>query len=45
LPRQWNDDIVRGLVELVEQMVAVAGADVVGTDRLDADAFSTEFAF
>lgn len=45
LPAQWNDEIVRGLVELVEQMVAVAGADVVGTDTLDADAFSTEFAF
>lgn len=45
LPRQWDDDIVQGLVELVEQMVAVAGADVVGTTRLDLNAFSTEFAF
>lgn len=45
LPSQWNDDIVDGLVELVEQMVAVAGAEVVGTDRLDLNAFSTEFAF
>lgn len=45
LPGQWNDDIVAGLVELVEQMVAVAGADVVGTETLDTDAYSTEFAF
>lgn len=45
LPGQWNDAIVQGLVELVEQMVEVAGAEVVGTDRLDLNAFSTEFAF
>lgn len=45
LPSQWNDDIVRGLVHLVERMVEVAGPEVVGTDTLDVNAFSTEFAF
>lgn len=45
LPGQWNDDIVQGLVELVEEMVRVAGAEVVGTETLDTDAYSTEFAF
>lgn len=45
LPNRWDDSIVAGLVELVEQMVRVAGADVVGTATLDTDAYSTEFAF
>lgn len=45
LPGQWNDDIVQGLVQLVEQMVAVAGAELVGTETLDAAAFSTEFSY
>lgn len=45
LPGQWNDNIVAGLVELVERMVLVAGSDVVGTETLDTDAYSTEFAF
>ncbi|MBO8140623.1 MAG: ABC transporter substrate-binding protein [Firmicutes bacterium] len=45
LPSQWNSEIVRGLVELVEQLVAVAGSDLVGIERLDPDAYSTEFAF
>lgn len=45
LPGEWNEDIIRGLVELVEAMVAVAGPELVGTEKLDVDAFSTEFAF
>lgn len=45
LPGRWDAEIVSGLVELVEQMVDVAGAEVVGATKLDSDAFSVEFAF
>lgn len=45
LPGQWNEGIVQGLVQLVEQMVKVAGPDVVGIERLDPEAYSTEFTF
>ena len=43
IPEEWNQDMIDGLVELVDQLVAVAGSDVVGVESLDADAFTTEY--
>ena len=43
IPAEWNQEMIDDLVELVDQLVAVAGADVVGVDTLDASAFTTEY--
>ena len=43
IPEEWNQDMIDELVELVDQLVAVAGADVVGVESLDASAFTTEY--
>jgi NitT/TauT family transport system substrate-binding protein len=43
LPQVWNEEVVAGLVELVEEMVALAGAEVVGVERFDPAAYTTEF--
>lgn len=44
LPEAWNQDVIDGLVTLVNQLVSVAGADVVGVNELPPDAFTTQFA-
>lgn len=43
IPEEWNQEMIDELVELVDQLVEVAGPDVVGVEKLDADAFTTEY--
>jgi len=43
LPETWTQGTIDGLVALTEQLVAVAGAEVVGVERIDPAAFTTEF--
>jgi len=42
LPKRWDAGVVVGLTNLVQRMVQVAGAEVVGVSRFDARAFSTQ---
>ena len=44
IPRGWDDKTVRGLIELTDSLVKVAGARVVGVESVDADAFTTALA-
>ena len=44
LPEDWNQEMIDGLVTLVEQLVDVAGPEVVGVEELPADAFTTDYA-
>lgn len=44
LPETWTQETIDGLVELTEELVAVAGAEVVGVEAIDPAAFTTEFA-
>lgn len=39
----WTDAQVDGLVAMVDRLVEIAGADVVGVDAVPADAYSTAF--
>ncbi len=39
----WTDAQIEGLSTMVERLVEIAGADVVGVDAVPADAYSTEF--
>lgn len=43
IPTEWNDDVIDGLVTLVDRLVAVAGPDLVGVESIDADAFTTQY--
>lgn len=43
LPQRWNEEIINGLVSLVEAMVAAAGPELVGLAEIDTDAFALEF--
>lgn len=43
IPEEWNQEMIDEHVELVDQLVEVAGPDVVGVEKLDADAFTTEY--
>jgi NitT/TauT family transport system substrate-binding protein len=44
LPTTWNQQVIDGLVTLVDQLVKVAGPNVVGVSKLPADAFTTKYA-
>lgn len=39
----WTQESIDGLVEMVDRLVALAGADVVGVDRVDPAAYTTRF--
>lgn len=43
LPERWDEEIIGGLERLVEELVAVAGGELVGVERLDTDAFTTVY--
>lgn len=43
LPDGWTQEQIDGLSTLVEQLVDIAGAEVVGIDSIPDDAFTTEF--
>lgn len=43
LPDGWTDEQIDGLSTLVEQLVEIAGAELVGIDSIPDDAFTTEF--
>ena len=44
LPTAWNQDVINGLVTLVNQLVSVAGPNVVGVNELPPNAFTTKYA-
>ena len=44
LPQTWTQETIDGIVTLTEELVAVAGAEVVGVETIDPAAFTTEFA-
>ncbi len=44
IPNVWNQGTVDGLVKTVEELVALAGAEVVGVETVDPEAYSLEFA-
>ena len=44
LPEVWDQEVIDGLVTLVDRLVEVAGPEIVGVESLPADAFTTEFA-
>ncbi len=39
----WTDAQIEGLASMVERLVEIAGADVVGVESVPTDAYSTEF--
>ena len=43
LPDGWTDEQIDGLVTLVDRLVEVAGAEVLGVDSLPRDAYTTEY--
>lgn len=43
LPETWNQEMITGLVDLVDRLVAVAGPEVVGVESIDPTAFTTDF--
>ena len=44
LPQAWDEETIAGLVALTEDLVEVAGAEVVGVETIDPEAYTTEFA-
>ena len=43
LPDGWTQEQIDGLSTLVEELVAIAGSELVGIDSIPADAFTTEY--
>lgn len=43
LPQRWDAGVVVGLTNLVQRMVQIAGPEVVGVQRFDPRAYTTEF--
>ena len=44
LPDAWNQEMIDQLVTLVDQLVEIAGPEIVGVESLPPDAYTTEFA-
>lgn len=44
VPERWNQEVIDGLANLIEEMVEVAGAEVVGVSEIDPEAYTTKFA-
>jgi NitT/TauT family transport system substrate-binding protein len=45
IPPAWDDEVIDGLAELVDRMVELAGAEVVGIEAFDYEAYTTEFGY
>ena len=43
IPQVWNDEIIEGLAQLVDEMVALAGDEVVGVESFNVEAYTAEF--
>lgn len=43
LPDGWTQEQIDGLSTLVEELVAIAGSELVGIDSIPADAFTTDY--
>lgn len=43
VPQTWNQEVIDGIVELIDEMVALAGPEVVGVEGGDPDAFTSEY--
>lgn len=43
LPEAWDQEMIDQLVILVDQLVEIAGPEIVGVDSLPPDAYTTEF--
>lgn len=44
IPQVWNEEVIDGLVALINDMVALAGAEVVGVEEVDPESFTAQFA-
>ena len=44
IPQTWNQETIDGTVELINDMVELAGAEVVGVEQANPEAFTAEFA-
>jgi NitT/TauT family transport system substrate-binding protein len=42
-PDAWTEESIDGLIEMVERLVELAGADVVGVESIPRDAYTTAF--
>ena len=43
IPQVWNEEVIDGLVVLINDMVGLAGAEVVGVEEVDPEAFTAQF--
>jgi NitT/TauT family transport system substrate-binding protein len=43
VPEVWNQEVIDGIVQLVDDMIELAGAEVVGVQDGDAEAFTADF--
>jgi NitT/TauT family transport system substrate-binding protein len=43
IPARWDQEVIDGIVELIDDMIELAGTEVVGVERGDAEAFTTEY--
>lgn len=44
IPQVWNQEVIDELVAMIDDMIELAGPEVVGVERADPEAFTTEFA-
>lgn len=44
IPQTWSQETIDGIVELINGMVKLAGAEVVGVEQANPEAFTAEFA-
>jgi NitT/TauT family transport system substrate-binding protein len=43
VPKVWNQEVIDGIVQLIDDMIELAGAEVVGVQEGDAEAFTADF--
>jgi NitT/TauT family transport system substrate-binding protein len=43
IPARWDQDVIDGIVELIDDMIELAGTEVVGVQRGDAEAFTAAY--
>ncbi|MEX2536805.1 MAG: PhnD/SsuA/transferrin family substrate-binding protein [Trueperaceae bacterium] len=43
IPQRWDQEVIDGIVDLIDEMVELAGSEVVGVEGGDAEAFTAEY--
>lgn len=43
IPKVWNQQVIDGIVKLIDGMIQLAGPDIVGIDKVDPSAFTAQF--